>query len=726
MPETAPYPGSSSLSPEAREKVLQTFQHTLELARGGRNEEALLGCDFILKMDLRFLPARQLLESLRGVSAETIVDLSPFESIATGPETRRPAPKPSPTPEPIEVPPDLWFGSGSPLLPSPGTFDEPAPPPPPTPVPAALDSLGLDSFGSVNPFDPGTTQAFRPAEPPALPVPDPLASPDDDPFSLSAPDPFATPPLIPSLHESKMPPPPAPPAPPPAERPSFSLVDGPLGDPFGGLDPVEEPISGGFPDFGLAAPSAGPSAPPRQDILVPGPLPTTPPAPARASAPAATTDPRVLQFLKQGDDAMARGQIQEAIDLWSRVFLIDLSNDEASRRIDAAREKQAQTAQAVDVLLSEGIQLFDSRDFVSARSKFLDVLALSESEPTARNYLNQIESALSQNESAASPFRGSGSDFLSDMTPPASLESGEATSLFEPGSSSSFGDEQLAPGTLVPPSSHPAAPEPAKKVIRIDLRVVIAALVAAVVLAGGGIFLSSRKKPAPPPPVPKAASAPKAVGEDLIAKAQALFNQGKADEALQILVSIPDADPRHRDALALIDKFKSSAVPGLPSAAPFAASIDEMRVAGFAAISANRYIEAVKALDPVVKARPDDTEAAQALTRAREHLSALASAVRSYNEQDYESAIKLLWDLRKKDMKNQDVEEFLFKSYFNEGIQDLQAGNAKKAATSFQEAAALRPSDAEATRHLRFSKKYSQGTNDILSRIYVKNAMPRP
>ncbi len=300
------------------------------------------------------------------------------------------------------------------------------------------------------------------------------------------------------------------------------------------------------------------------------------------------------------------------------------------------------------------------------------------------------------------------------------------TSLFEPGSSSSFSDEQLAPGTLVPPSSHPAAPEPAKKVIRIDLRVVIAALVAAVVLAGGGIFLSSRKKPAPPPPVPKAASAPKAVGEDLIAKAQALFNQGKADEALQILVSIPDADPRHRDALALIDKFKSSAVPGLPSAASSAASIDEMRVAGFAAISANRYIEAVKALDPVVKARPGDTEAAQALTRAREHLSALASAVRSYNEQDYESAIKLLWDLRKKDMKNQDVEEFLFKSYFNEGIQDLQAGNAKKAATSFQEAAALRPSDAEATRHLRFSKKYSQGTNDILSRIYVKNAMPRP
>ena len=59
-----PYEGSPSLAPDAREKVLQTFRHTLQLARDGRNEEALLGCDFILKMDPRFAPARQLLELL--------------------------------------------------------------------------------------------------------------------------------------------------------------------------------------------------------------------------------------------------------------------------------------------------------------------------------------------------------------------------------------------------------------------------------------------------------------------------------------------------------------------------------------------------------------------------------------------------------------------------------------------------------------------------------------
>ena len=43
MAEPASYPGSPSLSAEAREKVLQTFRHTLEMARAGRNEDALLG-----------------------------------------------------------------------------------------------------------------------------------------------------------------------------------------------------------------------------------------------------------------------------------------------------------------------------------------------------------------------------------------------------------------------------------------------------------------------------------------------------------------------------------------------------------------------------------------------------------------------------------------------------------------------------------------------------------
>ncbi|HEX7529324.1 MAG TPA: hypothetical protein VF425_09455, partial [Thermoanaerobaculia bacterium] len=73
-----PYAGSPALAPEARDKVLQTFRHTLTLVQEGKNEEALLGCDFLLKMDARFAPARGLLEMLRGVAPGTPVNVDRF------------------------------------------------------------------------------------------------------------------------------------------------------------------------------------------------------------------------------------------------------------------------------------------------------------------------------------------------------------------------------------------------------------------------------------------------------------------------------------------------------------------------------------------------------------------------------------------------------------------------------------------------------------------------
>ena len=697
MRETAPYPGSSSLSPDARDKVLQTFLHTLELARSGRNEEALLGCDFILKMDLRFTPARGLLEALRGVSAGTVVDLAPFDALFSSKEVEPPEASPPPRPEPastIASPAPDFFESAPSFEPLPPMATA-APPPEEAPAPAKpaggsfLDSLGFDDFGTPPDFAPPPPGPTAPPEPAPAPVVDSLApSPRTPPVTVVS-------------------------ARPAAAAPSFGPPDE---DPFASFAPPQ--VTANEAPSSLS-PSAGPSPASSPFDLTPPPAATgVPPAPAGVSPPTASSDPRVLQFLKQGDDAMSRGQLQEAIDLWSRVFLIDLSNQEAARRIDAAREKQAQTAQAIDVLLSEGIQLFDSHDLVSARSKFLDVLALLESEPTARNYLNQIDSALSQKDSLTSRF---------DSSPDILTASGVAAEAF-PETLELEGHGAEAPSAEKGTSERGIDLPEAGRKIRLDVRVLIAAALVLVVTAGGGIWYFFLKPKPAAVEAPKAGvkAPPKAVGEDLIAKAQALFNAGKADEALQILVSIPDADPRHTEALGLIDRFKSSAVPAPASASPSSASLDELRAAGLAAMAQNRYIEAVRSLDPVVKARPEDAEATQALSRARDQLSALQSAVRAYNEQDYESAIKLLWELRRKDLKNQDVEEFLFKSYFNEGILELQAGNSRKAAQSFQEASQLRPADAEASRHLKFTRKYTQGPTDLLSKIYVRNAPFRP
>ncbi len=73
------YPGNPSLPKEVREKILSTFKHTLNLYQEGKLDDCVIGCDFILKMDPRFSPARRLLEKAKNPAAD--IDLIELEAI---------------------------------------------------------------------------------------------------------------------------------------------------------------------------------------------------------------------------------------------------------------------------------------------------------------------------------------------------------------------------------------------------------------------------------------------------------------------------------------------------------------------------------------------------------------------------------------------------------------------------------------------------------------------
>ena len=45
------YPGNATLSQEIRQRILTTFEQTLSMAGEGKRQEAMLGCDFILRLD---------------------------------------------------------------------------------------------------------------------------------------------------------------------------------------------------------------------------------------------------------------------------------------------------------------------------------------------------------------------------------------------------------------------------------------------------------------------------------------------------------------------------------------------------------------------------------------------------------------------------------------------------------------------------------------------------
>ena len=81
------YPGNPSLPREVKEKILSTFRHTLNLFYEGKLDDCLIGCDFILKMDARFAPARQLLEKARNPASA--VDVAQLEAIVATTPTRQ-------------------------------------------------------------------------------------------------------------------------------------------------------------------------------------------------------------------------------------------------------------------------------------------------------------------------------------------------------------------------------------------------------------------------------------------------------------------------------------------------------------------------------------------------------------------------------------------------------------------------------------------------------------
>ena len=62
------YPGNATLAEEIRERILNTFRQTLALAEKGDQREAQLGCDFVLRLDPLFDPARELHDRLQAGS----------------------------------------------------------------------------------------------------------------------------------------------------------------------------------------------------------------------------------------------------------------------------------------------------------------------------------------------------------------------------------------------------------------------------------------------------------------------------------------------------------------------------------------------------------------------------------------------------------------------------------------------------------------------------------
>ncbi|HVQ54694.1 MAG TPA: tetratricopeptide repeat protein [Thermoanaerobaculia bacterium] len=776
-PDAGAYPGNPSLPREVRDKILSTFRHTLNLYKENKTDDCLIGCDFILKMDPRFGPARQLMEKAKNPASE--VDVARLEAIVAETPTRQERVS-SPETDRLLVRAaesfnardfDAAIATAEQVLQVlPGNQDatqilekarqkknaQPQFEVARQRAIAALDGqrptearAALDKMRSLDPEHPAVALLDRRLAAPA-PAATEVGESTNPGLSLADEPPPVAPPPRPGPPPSRPAPPPPPPPAPVAED-----MGGGLGDlsldafedsstalvppPDMGGNPATGPLAlsgndfsdrfsgaaGGAPNLwseppadqgGLGDLSLDASPEPSyaaDSAFSSAPEPAFTPAPAAMAPEPPSQQQEIESLLDRGDDAARSGNRQQAIEIWSRIFLIDINNSEAVGRIEKARKEMSEGNKRVAEGLKRGREAFESGDFTGAREAFLEVLALDESDATARSYLDRIESELAR--------PSSGLD-LARKAPESDILAEEMADAAEPEL------ETPAPVSEAKPKKQPRARAPMDRKFLMALG---AALVLAIAV-GGYFFLRPGRSGAPAPGT--------ADGGPSLEHATALFRDGKLDETIAELKSISPQHPDYARAQKMLATLSrkgsggesaatSDAAPGASAAAPAVGPPPEavrQREQAEKALSEKRYIDALTAFNLAAPAYHDDPTFSQSLGAASEKVSELTPAVKLFNEAEYETAIPILWRIYQAERDNQDARSYLLRSYFNQGVAQLQNGLYPKAVESFKEVLAIDPADADAIRHKKFAEHYLKGDLDLMGRIYVRHVQQRP
>jgi tetratricopeptide (TPR) repeat protein len=722
----AVYPGNSALSTAVKDRVLSTFQQTIALFKQGRTEEVVQGCGLILRMDPLFDPAKKLMEKARNPAApinvdsllvadpiaearaamlarnfQKVVDLTTEiltndlmndEARVLNEQAR----------EKMEAAPfvDQFVKKAEQAI---ATGD------------AHAAKVSLDKLKTLDADDTAIARletgikGIKPAAAGGSPsfVVDTPASAGGARSSAQASD-FGF-----TFEEEKA-------APPPPQ--SFSF-DSPFSTDTGTVPPVTPPANFSFDAPSQPAPSQ-PAPPPKPApstaFSFDTPSPFSPPAQGASAefdftTASVETSPddqkKVQEYLADGDRAFDAGQFQQAIDLWSRIFLIDVTNEQASERIEKAKMRRRDIDQKGEALLATGIQAFDRGDRDAARENLAKLLQLDPTNPTALEYMEKLSEVATEGGATgfAAPYIASKP---SAASPPSDIWSDEAVtsdaSLVPP-----------SPATAAAPRRAPAAKAPPKHVPApasssgLPMRAIVIVLVVAV-LASGGWF--AWKKFMAKPPVDTAAT------ETIFTSANSLSQKGQYDAAIALLQEVKPNDPQHDKALSMIadlQQKKSQAaeqVTGRPSEAVYRESL----TTGKSAFDARDYDAAKKAFDTAARVKPLPPDMKAMYDTASQQVGKLEGAKALFNSQRYQEALTNLQSLAQQDPQNQSIRRMITDSHFNLGAIALQEEKLTDAAREFDEVLKTDPTDELAKRSKLLAERYDGQSKDLLYKIYVK------
>ncbi len=711
------YPGDTSLSEEIRERILKTFEQALDLADSGSHREALLGCDFVLRLDPLFEPARVLHRRLSEGGAEVeVADLRGHTAGGAASDKTSQELGEAPEPEPREQTGPV----GAPPL-AEAPISEPSTPPDEDletvfhPVeeqgleqdlaPDALGQVELDPSAVETPdVGPPNTEATGPTAYEAAAYetgslqepPESDASPIDEPVAEDFP------PTEPLVEEDA------------TQRVESPIEEHPITVPEAMLDDVEKrpaPPSAeeGFVTTFVDEPVAEDEGF-GEDLVSSGEVidEMAPPL----SSPTQLDEEsqrRIAALLDEGQNAFDIGEYQSAIDSWSRVFLIDIDHSEANRRIEQARRMAAEAERQIEEVFHEAISHLDAGDQEQARQALHRALELQPGHLAAQELLDRIDSGQAVPE--PQPVEEAGA-------PSAGFEV-EETYDGEEGGEDLFTAPDIVPAAAeLEPPPPPEAPDTRKKPRQTFL--IVGSIVLVLVIGGGWYLMNSWDSLFPNSDISQGEPAPQRI--DPIARAKKLHEQGKTSIAIAQLRRLPPGDPHYAEGQALVAQWESAetgAEPEGPNEEEMA-RFDALVERAMQAHSQQEYLLVDGLLRRAAAIAPLGDEAQRIQTEAEAALEPLAEQIQVFRSGDWEYALPTLWRMRESDANNPNIERLIVDSYYNLGVRDLQRGNPGSALDKFEEALNLRPDDPTLTRLRAFAATYENRSEDLLYRIFVK------
>ncbi|HYH07441.1 MAG TPA: tetratricopeptide repeat protein [Thermoanaerobaculia bacterium] len=699
------YAGNAALSSAVKDRVTSTFQQTVALYHQGRLEEVTAGCTLILQMDPMFDPARKLLEKTRNpnlpIDVDTLLPRDPRAPMQQAREAMAERDFQRVIHLTTEILTDDLLNDEARILGDEAREKLEASPFVEQFTRKCDQSIAAGNIAAAK-MELEKARALDPTHPDVVRIARALAARDSAPSAAAAP-------ISPSFIVDEPAPPPAP------GRSAAQAAD------FGFAFEEEKPQEVSFANFSFDSPAGASADAPFGGFSFDSPSPAAKPAPAPsgssefdfATAAIVTTSDdqkKIEQYLADGDRAFDAGDYQQAIDLWSRIFLIDVTNDDASARIERAKAKRRELEQKIEPLLASGVAAFERGDTARAHADLTEVLRLDPQNVSAQDYLDRLEETL-QSGAAAPP-----------AIPPSTADDDNLDLGF-------FEDEpagNLSEAPLVPPSpaaaalaakttgKQAAAPKAASPARKLPMGL-IAAILAIVVLGAGGWFVWNRFMNKP-----EAESS--GAGQALIARASMLAKTGKYDQAIALLQDIKPDDPQHDEALVMIAdlRAKKASSAELIDGIPAAQYYDQKLAAGLQAFAAHDYAAAKKAFEEAQRVKPLPPDAKVQYDTASQQMAKLDAATALFNERKFTEAIGNLQPLLEQDPQNVAIQKMIVDAHFNLGAAALQEERLPDAIREFDEVLKVNPNDEVAKRSRELAVRYDGQPKDLLYRIYVK------